>query len=160
MFRCSMIIGLFLVGATSAAAQQPSTCSYLSCGLLRVEQDILAGQQRDEVASFGLFSPPDLRGLFQASDSAMHQLDIAEANYRSGKVLTWVGAALVVGGRIIFETSDEPGSSPSTGEWIGLSATLTGAGFTFWGAHRVQRARRAVDQGIWWYNETLRGGAP
>lgn len=157
MLRCSIIIALLLLGPISAEAQQRSACSYSSCGLLRVGQDILAGQQREEVASFGIFSPPDLRGLFQASDSAIHRLDLAEANYRSGKLLTWVGFALVVGGRIIFETTDEPGSSPSTGEWIGLSATLTGAGLTFWGMRRVQRATRAVDEGIWWYNGSLRG---
>lgn len=74
MARHLLLGCLLLIFAIPVAAQQPATCSYLGCGLLRVDADILAGQQRTEVASFGALSPPDLRTLFQPSDSALHQL--------------------------------------------------------------------------------------
>lgn len=153
-----LVLGcLLLMCSAPIAAQQPTTCSYSECGLLRVDGDILAGQQRAEAASFGHLSPPDLRTLFQTSELALYHLSIADANYRSGKVLGWIGFALVLGSGFAYELIDETGSSPSTGAWVALGVGLSGAGLSFWGDRRVKRATRAVDEGIWWYNGRLLG---
>lgn len=101
------------------------------------------------------FQPPDLRTLFQASEPAIRLLDVAEANYRSGKVLSWVGFAFVVASGFTYGVFEEPGASPTTGEWAAIGIGITGVGLSLWGGQRLRTARRAVDEGIWFYNGSL-----
>ena len=138
------------------SAQVEDTCSYHDCALLRVGDDVLAGSSRALVASFGAFDPPDLDFVGRNSGEASALLQVTEDNYRSGKVMGWLGFTMVAGGWFAFRMIDEPGEGLSGGEWASLGVGVTGAGLVWWGNRRLHRATRAFDEAIWWYNGTLR----
>lgn len=147
----SLLIAVALLSLPMSLRAQtagiPGDCSYLICALRLDRNDVLAGQAGAEVASYGLFSPPDLESLMAASDSASYYYEIVQNKHRSGAVVGLLGVLSFTAGYVVLERTDQ--------DAVGVSLGTVGLVASFFGGRRVRQARSALSSAVWWYNADL-----
>jgi len=143
-----------LLGPTPTAAQE---CTYAACALRLQGGSIVAGAQPTTVTRLPFWSNPELRPWMVTSDSVENYVDVVEANWKSGNLLSYSGMLVGVVGFALTRPF-EAGVTDDTRYWVGLGLMGAGIGLGLRGSSKQQRARDALSTAIWWYNGELEGG--
>ena len=149
-----IVASIAALALCSSSTFGQAACNYDECAL-RLEpawfgEKLVRGQAGTKVGLVGGFGGPRLGHIVQQPDSARLYIQTYDRDYTPGALTATLGAAAATVAWLVA------GANEGTDErrnWTIVALVATGV--TWHGARRVERARRALSRGIWWYNRDL-----
>lgn len=163
--RLVLASALVCAAATQLVAQQAGTtvagtagypCTYDLCALRQEGSRVIRGVQGEQVVRLRLFGATRLTPLISGvSDSAVAHARVFDRNYTRGTAMLWSGIALVPLAMYFPLKRMDEGRAFAAVDVALVAMAVSGVVLEFWGAKKIDQARRALGRAIWWNNRDL-----
>lgn len=147
-------VSIAVLALCSTAARGQAACTYDECAL-RLEpswfgETLVRGQGSTKVGTVSAFGGSRLGHIIQQPDSARMYIQTYDRNYTPGALVATLGGIAAAVSWFVVAANE---GRHERRNWTVIAVAATGV--SWYGAHRLDVAQRALSRGIWWYNRDL-----